>query len=309
LKCPTRKKNAADQRRGAKSTGTLEFADGLEPFAAGKARYAYRCRVVGGCVQGFSEGSYLVLKAFKPEFRSLQITSTDVEMQQEVARLAQAFNEIAHPTQNGDPCPIYVRDAGLVSFGRDRCRRDGTAVLPKGQNFLLEREIFGEFRKFNSNNGWTSKTGSAIPSAFSHWTWATQRKLVCDLQGYQGKPPGPKYLGSRYYYLFTDPAIMSAERRYGVTDLGTQGIENWFSVHECNEICRALKITGNRPAARRTLPVESSSSYRETGNSYGPRATSHVAVASVAVACPLGAIAEGGSDLYSDYGSDDSDYW
>eukprot|EP00418_Pyrodinium_bahamense_P039294 CAMPEP_0179202808 /NCGR_PEP_ID=MMETSP0796-20121207/101045_1 /TAXON_ID=73915 /ORGANISM="Pyrodinium bahamense, Strain pbaha01" /LENGTH=423 /DNA_ID=CAMNT_0020907579 /DNA_START=165 /DNA_END=1436 /DNA_ORIENTATION=- len=298
LKIPARKKNAADQRRGNKSTGALDFPNGLEPFAAGKARYAYRCRATGGCVQGFSEGSYLVLKAFKPEFKHLEITSADVAMQQEAARLAELFNEVAHPTQNGEPCLVHVRDAALVRFERDRLAANGTVALPKATNFMLEREIFGEFRKFNSNNGWSSKTASEIPNALSHWTWATQQKLLCDLQGYQGKPPGPKYLGSRYYYLFTDPAIMSADKRYGVTDLGMQGVENWFSVHECNAICKALGVAHLRPASRRTLPVESSSSYRETQNSYGPKAALRPAVAAPALAAI-------GEEYYdSDYDSD-----
>ena len=294
-----RKKNAADQRRGKKSTGQLVFTEGLQPFAAGKSRFAYRCRAQGGCVAGFTDGSYLVLKSFKPGYHGVSLSPKDADTQDRVAALAQAFNEEVWPTQNSQPCCIHVRDAAVVQLNRSHTDASGSVVLQKGQNALLEREIFGEFRKFNSNNGWTSKTGSDIPSAFSHWSWAEYGELVCDLQGYQGRPPGPKYLGSPYYYLLTDPAIMSPSGRYGITDLGQAGIENWFAVHECNDICRSLRIDRRRPAYRRpTQAVESSSSYRETDNAHGPRQHQNAV-------CALVAIVEG-DDEYED---SSSDYW
>ncbi|CAK0901288.1 unnamed protein product [Prorocentrum cordatum] len=300
-KSAPRKKNASDQRRGDKSGGNLHFPDDLEPFAAGKSRYTYRCRVQRGCVMGFPEGSYLVLKAFKPGFANHQITSKDVAMQQEVARLAALFNDNVQPKQNQQPCLIYVRDAAIVSFARDVHKQStGKVVLPRGESFLLEREIFGEFRKFNSNNGWATKTGGEIPQAFSHWTWAKYRKLVCDLQGYQGKPPGPKYLGSAYYYLFTDPAIMSIDGSYGLTDMGMRGIENWFSAHTCSGMCHALGITADRPVGRRTMSVESSSSYRETSNSYAPRALAP----RNDLVFGLGSLREALQEELSDYDSD-----
>lgn len=213
----------------------------------------------------------------------------------------------ARPTQNRVPCEVHVRDAAVYSFSRDQRGPSGKVVIAKGQNCILEREIFGEFRKFNSNNGWNTKTGGEILAAFSHWSWAVERKLVCDLQGYQGKPPGPKYLGAQHYYLLTDPAIMTAEGMFGITDIGMKGIQNWFSAHTCNDICRSLGIAGDRPSGIRTMVVESSSSLRETENSYGPSSSRKSTslgypIASVA----LSALAE--EDEYYD-SSSDSDYY
>ena len=55
--------------------------------------------------------------------------------------------------------------------------------------------------------------------------------MVGDLQGV-------KQSGSMY--KLTDPAIMSINREYGVTDTGIEGMAMFFLVHECSDICRGL---------------------------------------------------------------------
>jgi hypothetical protein len=111
-------RNGADQgRRGANNSGWLDF--GESPFGVGNSRLAYRCRVRDGCCYGYTEGSYLVFKVFKPEDEwSMvdQVSYTDVEMQRRVRLLAEAFNEEAEPTQYSEPCNIICRDAALGYF-------------------------------------------------------------------------------------------------------------------------------------------------------------------------------------------------
>merc|ERR1719313_2955185 len=84
---------------------------------------------------------------------------------------------------------------------------------------------------------------------FSHWTYvhSGQKHLICDLQGHKGRPGGPKYDGESYYYLFTDPAVLSTDKCYGCTDLGQAGIEDWFTHHVCNDMCRNAGIDNIRP--------------------------------------------------------------
>ena len=41
-------------------------------------------------------------------------------------------------------------------------------------------------------------------------------------------------------YKLTDPAIMSINREYGVTDTGIEGMAMFFLVHGCSDICRGL---------------------------------------------------------------------
>jgi hypothetical protein len=73
-----------------------------------------------------------------------------------------------------------------------------------------------------------------VPQAFSHWSWVYTKgnSLVCDLQGVLGKE----------CFHFTDPAIHSGMERFGATDLGRNGHHRFFKTHECNPLCRALRL-------------------------------------------------------------------
>jgi len=71
--------------------------------------------------------------------------------------------------------------------------------------------------------------------AFSHFTYhqSGDQMIVCDLQG---RHRNNKYKKSRFE--LSDPAICSRRRSYVPTDLGEQGIENFFVNHHCNEYCQ-----------------------------------------------------------------------
>ena len=118
----------------------------------------------------------------------------------------------------------------------------------------------GNFVKFNNN------TGLAIPNptpdgvdhstvqAFSHWTHfiSGRRMLVVDCQGVFDAAEGQ--------FVLTDPAIHSLndepkqsqklqqqeqqkqQQRFGVTNLGELGMEQFFKTHRCNSICKALGL-------------------------------------------------------------------
>jgi hypothetical protein len=79
-----------------------------------------------------------------------------------------------------------------------------------------------------------------IPQAFSHWTYraSNQQLMVCDLQGQ------PSING---FFEFTDPSIHfhSERSKYGKTDHGSIGINNFFKTHQCNHLCRILGIANN----------------------------------------------------------------
>ena len=66
--------------------------------------------------------------------------------------------------------------------------------------------------------------------ALSHFSYHTSVGLdmVCDLQG------------GRYgdCYVLTDPVILSVTGSYGPTDLGSNGISNFFHHHKCSKFCR-----------------------------------------------------------------------
>mmetsp|Transcript_9043 Transcript_9043/g.16600 ORF Transcript_9043/g.16600 Transcript_9043/m.16600 type:complete len:264 (+) Transcript_9043:55-846(+) len=253
---------------GAKP-GILAFDSA--PFGEGSSRLAFRCKVAEGNYKGFPTNTELVLKAMKPELyeRGIRVSDRDVEMQRKAADLAQEFNRFMQPKKHGRSCNVHMLETKLGTMTGHKVTSTGKVIIRDGEGFLLEQMIIGEFDKFNSNSGWSCGTAK-LPDFFSHWTWVHTggRYLVCDLQGHRGRPGGPLYQGESYYYLLTDPAICSFERKFGITDLGKQGIKNWFAHHVCNELCETHGLVQARPAspmtmrsARATLIARRRSSY------------------------------------------------
>ena len=103
-----------------------------------------------------------------------------------------------------------------------------------GERNLVEPFI-ESFAKFNSNTGWTTRDGSSwceLMQALSHYTYhvSSGMALLCDLQG------GIYSDGA----VLTDPVIMSGVAgAFGPTDLGREGIINFFAHHACGAYCRA----------------------------------------------------------------------
>jgi len=114
---------------------------------------------------------------------------------------------------------------------------------------LCEPMLEGKFLKFNSNNGFIGS--SEFMQALSHFSYhATKGKyLLCDLQGghYQDA------------YVLTDPVIMSQDnsKKYGSGDLGSEGIDNFFSHHTCGKMCRHW-LKPNKPIKSERISVNSS---------------------------------------------------
>jgi len=280
-------RNGHDANRGGLSNGRLDMSGAYHPHGVGASRLAYRCRVQDGCYRGYTDGSYLIFKVFKPEeqFRQLQVDGDDVTMQLEAKRLAERFNKECSPTRYGKSCNIYLRDAALGVFEDDEQLLDDDGCSfngRQGQAFLLEREIRGEFEKFNSNTGWNSGV-DPILDAFSHWTWVETGgdKLVCDLQGHRGDG-GLPYLGDPYYYLLTDPAICSECREYGENDLGKAGINAFFKHHACNEWCDKLGIDADVPCVPPPVPSFWGSASVATTNLVRTKSTSYHSLVSSA---------------------------
>lgn len=101
-----------------------------------------------------------------------------------------------------------------------------------GERNLVEPFIYN-WQKFNSNTGWTDDDlpWGKVMQALSHYSYhvSSGQFVLCDLQG------GLNSNGA----ILTDPVIMSrAQGGYGPTDLGPDGIRNFFYRHRCNEYCR-----------------------------------------------------------------------
>ena len=95
------------------------------------------------------------------------------------------------------------------------------------------------FKKWNNNCGYVSETNySATLDAFSHWTYTVTEGflMVVDLQGVDRDDK----------YILTDPSVHCKEPRFGLTNLGDYGMEQFFKSHRCGSVCEAMKLEKNR---------------------------------------------------------------
>ena len=95
------------------------------------------------------------------------------------------------------------------------------------------------FKKWNNNCGYVSETNySATLDAFSHWTYTVTEGflMVVDLQGVDRDDK----------YILTDPSVHCKEPRFGLTNFGDYGMEQFFKSHRCGSVCEAMKLEKNR---------------------------------------------------------------
>lgn len=112
--------------------------------------------------------------------------------------------------------------------------------------FFTYEQYLGEsnYTKFNTNFHYIPEQEdddqfSKSCQAFSHYSWEMSGKklVICDLQGVKLAPE----FGCRV--ILTDPAIHTTNVLcHGSTNLGQRGIERFFRMHKCNDICYALKL-------------------------------------------------------------------
>ena len=107
--------------------------------------------------------------------------------------------------------------------------------------YLCEPYLSGKYEKFNNNSGWSTpekSTYTQTVQAFSHFSWIKSEKqlLICDLQGVRKE--------SENRLILTDPAIHHRNKllKYGRTNLGYPGIQEFFKKHMCNSICNQMKL-------------------------------------------------------------------
>ncbi|KAK5991731.1 Alpha-protein kinase 1 [Cladobotryum mycophilum] len=188
-----------------------------DPFAQGTFRWVAK----GNYTSGPRQGQACVAKWFKSgavfsdTYFTLDIKAVDKSLE-----IVDKFNE-----SNIIDKAIKVNIPGVWYF------MDDSSEEWSGQRFLCEPFI-QNYQKFNSNSGWNDSSiawGEAM-QALSHFSYHITggNHVLCDLQGgiYQREA------------VLSDPVILSRNRDYGVTDLGSDGINSFFSQHSCNAYCR-----------------------------------------------------------------------
>ena len=200
-----------------------------EPFGVGNQRLAYHALDV-------TQKSHIVIKRSKwADERSncLKRCLETANVHAIAARFAAQFNE-------EKPYIVSSSEIRFIPVGVMQIKADG-----EEHNFTYEQYLgCSEFTKFNSNFAYVigskDHTLNATCQAFSHYTWDRSGKhlVVCDLQG--------KKVGANV--ILTDPAIHDSVSvlHHGATNLGEKGIERFFQLHKCNDICQAMQL--KRPA-------------------------------------------------------------
>jgi hypothetical protein len=226
----------------------------FQPFSSGAMRFAYK-----GAGYTPNEGTQnVVMKKFKDkkvynesdwkgdikcyklaitfinEWNKLRLVSKKYIMYEPVI-IAAGHNVLCHKSRNDDE------------------KESEKESINEGEYIMIEKYLNGDYTKWNSNNGWFGNSSISV-QAFCHWTYdhSGGNLLMCDAQGVRGKDA----------YYITDPAILSVvPGQYGCTDIGPQGITNWFAYHKCNQHC---KKSWKKPANQQYNPyiVSKESSYR-----------------------------------------------
>ncbi|CAN9513433.1 unnamed protein product [Ophioblennius macclurei] len=205
-------------------------------------------------------GLIYIVKAFRQEvvhawqryFRdntALQLCLREIQQQRAAQKLMQIFNQV-----KPDDMPHSPRflDVSLVLWHSN------------GQWLTIERNISGEFRKYNNNTGEEITPCCSLEEmllAFSHWTFEFSRRelLVLDIQGVGQELTDPTVI------MADDQSGSRSEMLFGPDNLGDVAIDGFLQKHSCGLCCRklGLKDLRTRPDSCESSGEEESVSRRD----------------------------------------------
>ncbi|XP_069034204.1 transient receptor potential cation channel subfamily M member 6 isoform X1 [Embiotoca jacksoni] len=182
-------------------------------------------------------GMVYVVKAFRPEVvhawqrnfhgsTPLQLCLREIQQQRAAQKMMQVFNQVKPDDMHHSP---RFLDVSLVLWHLN------------GQWLTIERNMSGDFRKYNNNTGEEITPCCSLEEmllAFSHWTYEYSRRelLVLDIQG----------VGEE----LTDPTVIMADNQsgnrgemlFGPDNLGDAAINGFLQKHSCSVCCRRLGL-------------------------------------------------------------------
>ena len=185
-----------------------------KPFSKGAMRTA------SGMID-MSTNKRLVAKRYykhTPDTTEVDLIRKDIEAQAIAKYLAMDFS-----SSEGSVAIDFIFTCWYEIL--DSSGKHVTAVLS------AEPYIGGDYKKYNNNNGWINEEFGEAAQAFSHFTWQRTygNLMVVDLQGVN--------------FILTDPQIHSLdESKYGIGNLGSDGMCSFFLAHKCNHVCKALRL-------------------------------------------------------------------
>lgn len=205
-----------DAKSGAWSKTRVRVMIDGRPFARGSLRACHRAWEVD------AQGARSEFVAKFNEVGDDSVCLADVKAQAVAEDLAQDFN------REGSGAGAKV--AFLPCWALE---------LPQRSCFCCgEPRLQGKYTKHSDNDGGVFGSRAQVAHAFSHFTYAATRGelIVVDIQGVQD--------------YFTDPQIHTArgaESKFGLGNLGAEGISKFLATHRCGAECkrRGLDRPGN----------------------------------------------------------------
>uniref|UniRef100_A0A8D3BRK0 non-specific serine/threonine protein kinase n=1 Tax=Scophthalmus maximus TaxID=52904 RepID=A0A8D3BRK0_SCOMX len=198
-------------------------------------------------------GLVYVVKAFRPEVvcawqryfhgsTALQLCLREIQQQRAAQKMMQVFNQVKPDGMQHSP---RFLDVSLVLWHSN------------GQWLTIERNMSGDFRKYNNNTGEEITPYCSLEEmllAFSHWTYeySGREMLVLDIQG----------VGEE----LTDPTVVMADNQrgemlFGPDNLGDAAVNGFRQKHSCGICCRRLGLEGQKCERKRKCQLEMKTAY------------------------------------------------
>lgn len=186
-------------------------------------------------------GLVYIVKAFRAEVvrtwqryfhgsTALQLCLREIQQHRAAQKMMTVFNQVKPEDMQHSPRFLDV----LLVFWHSN-----------GQWLTIERNMSGDFRKYNNNTGEEIDPCCSLEEmllAFSHWTYeySCRELLVLDIQG----------VGEE----LTDPTVIMADSQsggrgemlFGPDNLGDAAISGFLQKHSCGACCRRLGLTDLR---------------------------------------------------------------
>uniref|UniRef100_A0A3P8SYT9 non-specific serine/threonine protein kinase n=1 Tax=Amphiprion percula TaxID=161767 RepID=A0A3P8SYT9_AMPPE len=205
-------------------------------------------------------GLVYVVKAFRPEVvrawqryfhgsTALQLCLREIQQQRAAQKMMQVFNQVKPDDMHHSP---RFLDVSLV------------LMHSNGQWLTIERNMCGDFRKYNNNTGEEIAPCCSLEEvllAFSHWTYEYSHRelLVLDIQGVGVELTDPTV-------IMADDQRYRSEMLFGPDNLGDAAINGFLQKHSCSVCCRRLGLKGQKytELLKRPDSCESSSEAEST---------------------------------------------
>uniref|UniRef100_A0A3Q1EW81 non-specific serine/threonine protein kinase n=1 Tax=Acanthochromis polyacanthus TaxID=80966 RepID=A0A3Q1EW81_9TELE len=202
-------------------------------------------------------GLVYVVKAFRPEVvrawqryfhgsTAQQLCLREIQQQRAAQKMMQVFNQVKPDDIHHSP---RFLDVSLV------------LMHSNGQWLTIERNMCGDFRKYNNNTGEEIAPCCSLEEvllAFSHWTYEYSRRelLVLDIQGVGEELTDPTVI------MADDQSGSRGEMLFGPDNLGDAAINGFLQKHSCSVCCRRL---GLKDLRKRLDSCESSEAESTSG--------------------------------------------